>query len=202
MSGKRASREGDSNISEMLMQLEGAELTEALPKLVPMIPTIVKAPFDSEDWIYEAVWGGQRIIAAALGSVVQLLPHEGKDPLKNYSFITSALKSASVYSAVFDGEIVVPNNTKDKPVFYISDLLWLEGYSLLNVPLLFRRQLLEKVIPEHDSLLHTNYFCPNGTELFENLKELGLKAMVAKKADSVYQPGRKVKTWLSVSTGK
>lgn len=202
MSGKSASREGDSNISEMLMQLDGAELTEALPKLVPMIPTIVKAPFDSEDWIYEAAWGGQRIIAAVVGNVVQLLPHEGKEPLKNYSFITHALKSASVYSAIFDGEVVMPGSSKETPVFYISDLLWLEGYSLLNVPLLFRRQLLEKIMPAHDSLLHTNYFCPNGTELFENLKQMGLKAMIAKKLDSVYQPGKKVKTWLSVSTGK
>lgn len=199
MSSKRANREGDPNITELLMQLDGAEFTEALPKLVPMMATTAKAPFDSEEWIYEADWGGNRVIAASLGSVVQIVPHEGNGSVTGSGYITKALQSSGLYSAVFDGELV-SNGSDNKTVFYISDLLWLEGYSLLNVPLLFRRQLLEQVMPVHDNLLHTNYFCPNGTELYESIKQMGLKGMIAKKADSVYEPGKKVKTWLSVSS--
>jgi bifunctional non-homologous end joining protein LigD len=199
MSEKRAGREGEQGITEMLMQLEGAELTEALPLLVPMIPTSTKSPFDSEEWVYEADWGGQRAIAAKLGTVVQLIPHGGKDQLSSFRDIGKAIQSSSVFSAVYDGELVEPKSLKEKPLFYISDILWLEGYSLLNVPLLFRRQLLEQVMPVHDRLLHTNYFCPNGTELYETIKQMGLKGMIAKRADSFYEPGKKVKTWLSVS---
>ena len=184
--------------------------------IMPMLATLVDKPFDEPGWMYEVKWDGYR----ALGYV-----HDGKTELRsrnNKSFnekfypVYKALEKSGL-NAVVDGEIVVLNE-KGVPdfgrlqgwrseadgnlVFYLFDILWLDGMDLMNIPLSERREILRSAAPKEGLIKLSENFEATGSEFFALAEKMGLEGIMAKKADSVYIPDSRSKEWLKIKTEK
>jgi bifunctional non-homologous end joining protein LigD len=192
-----------------------AKKRSPLPKdLQPMLATLVDKPFDDPGWIYEVKWDGYRAVAYVQGAKTVLRSRNNKAFEEKYYPIRDALNGWPV-RAVLDGEIVVTDekgrsrfnslqnwrSEADGPLhYYAFDLLWLEGYSLLGVPLTERKRLLKAILPGSDNIHYSEGFATKGTDFFRAAEENGLEGIIAKEADSLYHPGVRSDQWLKVKT--
>jgi bifunctional non-homologous end joining protein LigD len=77
-----------------------------LPKqLQPMLATLIDAPFDSPDWVFETKWDGFRLVARIEKRSVTLYSRNGLVVSDNYKPIAKALEKVK-RDAVIDGELV------------------------------------------------------------------------------------------------
>lgn len=189
-----------------------------MPRSVkPMLATLIDAPFDNEDWLFEVKWDGYRAIAYKAKNSVELLSRNDKSFAKRYAPVTEALKQLKV-EAVFDGELVAVNekgvayfqllqNWQTKKEghlrYYIFDLLWLNGKDLTHVPLLERKRILQGILPANDAVLfYSDHVVGKGTEFFNVALEQGLEGIMAKKGDSFYASGSRTESWLKIKVAR
>jgi len=104
--------------------------------------------------------------------------------------------------------------SKEIPLkYFVFDLLYKDGVDLLNHPLSERRKLLVKLVSKADlKQLRTQTIILSPQILTDNSKELkqyhdqqikaGLEGVVAKKWESVYDPGRRGYTWVKLKQEK
>ena len=83
-------------------------------------------------------------------------------------------------------------------VFQAFDLLYLDGRSLLDVPLEQRKRLLELVIRPTARVQVAPAIQTEGIAFFEAAKTQALEGIVAKHRRSRYEPGRRASTWLKI----
>jgi bifunctional non-homologous end joining protein LigD len=77
-----------------------------VPKaLQPMLATLIDAPFDSRDWVFESKWDGFRLVAKIEKGRVTLYSRSGLIVSDNYKPIAKALEKLR-QDAVIDGELV------------------------------------------------------------------------------------------------
>ena len=187
----------------------------AFPKdIKPMLATLVDAPFDDAGWIYEIKWDGYRALAYLNSGKVELRSRNDKSFNEKFYAIYNELKKWNI-KAVVDGEIIVANkngmadfgnlqNWRSEAdgnlMFYVFDILWLEGKSLLELPLEDRRKILESIIPKSNSIVLSEHFNIKGTDFFKSAEKMGLEGIMAKRASSPYIPGDRTRDWLKIKT--
>ena len=85
------------------------------------------------------------------------------------------------------------------PLAYeVFDLLYLDGRSLLGVPLVDRKRLLRSVLRPHPVVRYASDIAGDGEAFYDAVRQRGLEGMVAKLRDSRYEPGRRSKSWLKI----
>ncbi len=172
-----------------------------LAKLKPKPPT-------DEGWIHEIKFDGYRLQVKIEHGRVTMLTRSGLDWTEKFGKdIVDAFGSVAVEAAVLDGELVVERDTGasdfsalqhdlsegryDRFVFYAFDLLYLDGYSLLNVSLLARKHLLESLLPDDSGKLrYSAHFNEDGGLVLNHACRLSLEGVVSKQRDSKYVSGR------------
>ena len=85
----------------------------------------------------------------------------------------------------------------DTVTFVAIDLLWLDGESLLDVPLLERRRLLESVLAESDLVRRGVFVRPPIDSWIGSWRALGFSGLSFRAANSRYQPGKASNEWVS-----
>lgn len=186
---------------------------KASPKFVaPMLATLVDEPFDDDGWEYEVKWDGYRATAYLHKNEVALLSRNQKPFEEKFYPVYNALKEWKI-DAVVDGEIVAIDDTGKADFnrlqnwrseadgdlcYYVFDILWLDGKDLTNLPLHARKALLEKRLPKN-SLIRSGFSVQaKGRDFFKVATQMGLEGIIAKKSDSVYQPGERSNDWLKI----
>ena len=182
----------------------------------PMLATLVDKPFDEPGWLYEIKWDGYRAVIYLHDGEVSMRSRNNKSFNEKFYAVYNALQQWKI-NAVLDGEIIVINdkgisNFSDlqnwrseadgELILYLFDILWLDGYSLLNLPLTERKAILKTVVPDAGIIRISESFEADATQFFEVAKKLDLEGIIAKKADSVYTTGKRTKDWLKIKTGK
>jgi len=189
----------------------------AFPKTMkPMLATLVDKPFEQEGWLYEVKWDGYRAVALIKNGKVQLVSRNDKSFNEKFYPVTDALKQWKI-DAVVDGEIVVTGDNgisnfgalqnwrseaDGELYYYLFDILWLDGRSLIDLPLRDRKTILSTVAPGMDIIKVSDVFEESGLEFFGAAQKMGLEGIIAKKADSVYQPGQRSDDWLKIKANK
>lgn len=184
--------------------------------LKPMLATLVDQPFDDAGWAYEVKWDGYRALAYLQKGKVEFRSRNNKSFNEKFYPVHAALQELKT-DAILDGEIIVANDegvsnfgnlqnwrseADGELKFYVFDLLWLNGYSLMHLPFSERRVLLEELIPEH-SLIHiSRTFEASGTEFFKAAQGMKMEGIIAKKLDSVYVPDMRSKEWLKIKVNQ
>ncbi len=87
-------------------------------------------------------------------------------------------------------------------VYYVFDLVWLNGRDLTGLPLVQRRQLLHQILPEEGFVRESRTFDTSASELLKAAGKMGLEGIIAKKADSLYLPGDRGKDWVKIKNNK
>lgn len=85
---------------------------------------------------------------------------------------------------------------EDTVRFVATDLLWLDGESLLDVPLLERRRLLDSVITESDLVRRGVFVRPPIGTWIGSWRSLGFTELVYRSANSRYRPGQPSPDWI------
>ncbi len=201
--------------SSHIQELIKAGKKTAMPdQIAPMLCTLTKEPIDDRDYLYEIKWDGYRIISHIKNGKVRMDSRSAKDYTARYPVVVKALKELG-HNAVLDGEIVVFNedgipdfdalqlyNGHDTEISYcVFDLLWLDGYNLMGLPLETRKYILEALVAGRPVFRMSESF-NNGLALYKEIQNRNLEGIVAKKKDSAYVPDQRGNAWLKTPTRK
>lgn len=180
--------------------------------IVPMMAKLHEKPFDDPNWIFEIKWDGYRAVADLADKEVKLYSRNGLSFATKYPDVFNELKKIKK-KVVLDGEIValdekgMPNfqllqQYGDHPeaelVYYVFDCLYVNGKSIENKPLLERKEILKKMLPQSRVIKYCDHIEQRGKEFFKLMKKQGLEGMIAKRADSVYRENYRSDDWLKV----
>lgn len=182
--------------------------------VAPMLATKIGTPFSREGWLFEPKWDGYRAICFLRDGQVKFRSRNQRDLTKRFPELQSIAKSIKASTAIIDGEIValdengvqcfeqLQNHVRNCAIlFFAFDLIFLDGVSLTDLPLVERKAQLKRILPKSlgGRIRFTDHVLEKGLDLFAALEHQQLEGMVAKRADSLYVPGRS-KEWLKVKT--
>ena len=188
----------------------------------PMMASLVDKPPRGDEWLFEVKWDGVRAIAFVDREEIRLQSRSGLRCERQYPELAAIHHQLAAEQAILDGEIAVlddkgvsqfhliqpriansdPNSiahlVRSTPVVYfVFDLLYLDGYDLRNVNLATRRELLASVVTPGGALRISEAFPGAGAELLEAARETGLEGIIAKHASSCYE-SRRSREWLKI----
>jgi hypothetical protein len=83
----------------------------------------------------------------------------------------------------------------ERHAFVATDLLWLDGQSLLDVPLLERRRLLEGVLEESYLVRRSPFIRPSSVLTLVTWGSLGFRELSYRASNSRYLPGQENADW-------
>src|ERR1700739_876966 len=138
-------------------------LGAALPDWIsPQLTQLVDAAPDGDQWLHEIKYDGYRMHARLDRGAVKLLTRTGLDWTHKYPAIAKAVGELGARQAYLDGELcgVGPDGTTSfnivqlasdsgnaaALVFFLFDLLYLDGEDLWSQPLIERKERLRALL--------------------------------------------------------
>src|SRR5204862_6031382 len=85
-------------------------------------------------------------------------------------------------------------------VYYVFDLLEVDGEAVLDLPLSERRKRLQKLLDGRNRTVVFSESFDDGPALYEAAKERRLEGIMGKRLDSRYLPGKRTRDWLKFKT--
>jgi bifunctional non-homologous end joining protein LigD len=183
-----------------------SEVPDFIP---PSLATLREKVPDSRAWSYEIKFDGYRIQARLAGGEVILKTRTGLDWTDKFPTIAGACGLLVSHDVILDGEIVSANERGisdfsglqddlksgryDRMVYYVFDLLYLDGDDLTGAPLSARRKALETLIrklPKRGVIRFSESFEDGGPALLERVCKMGLEGILSKLRDAPYHSGR------------
>jgi bifunctional non-homologous end joining protein LigD len=183
-----------------------------LPDFVPPSLATLRATAPSGDgWVHEIKFDGYRIQARLDDGQdhgkVRLLTRKGLDWTSKFPNIAAAVAKLPARSALIDGEIVIEDETgissfsglqaalkageRDRFVYYVFDLLHLDGRDLTNLPLIERKAELARLIGKgRGPIKYSEHFEDDGPAVLGHACDLSLEGIVSKHKDAPYRSGR------------
>lgn len=183
----------------------------------PMLLSELKRPFHKPGWVYEEKYDGYRAVAYKEGSRVRLISRNLKELTARFAEVAEALAQLRAPTLVLDGEIAVfdenlvshlgylrgsganGGRVLTPHVFVAFDCVFARGKDLTREPLRKRRAVLEKELAgAAGPILVARRLAADGLEAWEEVKAHGWEGLIAKDADSTYEPGTRTKSWIKV----
>jgi DNA ligase D-like protein (predicted ligase) len=177
----------------------------------PMAATVAQHLPTGAAWSYEVKWDGYRALLLYDGARGRLLSRNLKDLTRDYPQIASAAAALGGERCILDGEIVAIDEhgrpsfqalqhrgvTPSAVVYYAFDLLQLGAVDYRSKALRERQRALARLSFTSPILLSSPL---PGTpdEIEPVVRAAGLEGVVAKRLDSVYEPGIRSRNWIKV----
>ena len=181
-------------------------------KYAPMLATLEDERHmpRGEGWEFEIKWDGYRIVSRVAGGEAALRTRKDQDYTKRFANVAKELARAlKTPDCVVDGEVCALDDEgrpsfsamqQAKPgtpiVYYLFDLLEVEGEPIVDLPLSERRKRLEKLVDRRNRTVQFSESFDDGPALLAAAKERRLEGVMGKRLDSRYQPGRRSRDWL------
>jgi bifunctional non-homologous end joining protein LigD len=179
----------------------------------PQLAKLVDKAPDGWEWLHEIKFDGYRMHARLDAGRAQILTRRGNDWTDKYPAVAKAVAGLSVQNAYLDGELcgVLPDgrtafnliqNATDSGggslVFFLCDLLHLDGENLMALPLVDRKTRLASLLKDTpDCLRYNDYQIGHGPAFHRLACEQGVEGIVSKRINGRYEPDRR--TWLKVN---
>ncbi len=192
-------------------------------RLRPMLAETREEPFSDPAWLYELKYDGVRVLAERSGDAVRLLARTGAERTATYPEVARALAHLPLGEFVIDGELLVPDGAGggsferiqqrftqtdrariargevDNPVVLQAfDCLGAAGHDLRRLPLAERKRILARFAPRLGVVRFADHVEGDGEALFRAAEQHGLEGVIAKRADSPYEAGRRSAKWIKV----
>ncbi|HTI39174.1 MAG TPA: DNA ligase D [Vicinamibacterales bacterium] len=180
-----------------------------LPPYRPQLAQLVKTPPDGSEWIHELKYDGYRIGCRIDGLTITLISRNGKDWTHAFPAIVRAAAQLDVRSALLDGEVcmVLPdgrtsfqalqNSGTDSSgtlVYFVFDLLYLNGRPLVQETLEARKSALSRIV-RGSRIQFAEHIAASGPDAFREACRLGAEGIVSKLRDQPYMSGKRA-GWL------
>ena len=183
-------------------------------RYAPMLATLTEEVPREAGWAFEVKWDGYRAIATVAGSEATLTSRNGNDLTGRFSHVAKEIaKAVKTPDCVLDGEVCALDESGRSSfsamqqgkagtplVYYVFDLLELEGGPLVELPLIERHKRLEELLDKRNRTVRLSETFDDGTALLQAAKEQHLEGIIAKRLDSRYVQGKRTRDWLKVKT--
>jgi bifunctional non-homologous end joining protein LigD len=178
------------------------------PDYVPQLATLVATPPSGAEWLHEIKYDGYRIGARVRKGRVVLYTRNGNDWTTAFPEIADAVVKLDLDDALIDGEVavVLPDgrtsfqalqNTagaanRGTLVYFVFDLLRLNGENLEHLPLEERKARLRKLVGRGNKgrIRFSEHIEGNGEAFFTEACRARLEGIVSKRRDQPYRAGR------------
>jgi ATP-dependent DNA ligase len=189
--------------------VRAAATKAALPNWIrPQLTRLVTEAPDGDQWLHEIKYDGFRTHARLDRGTVRLLTRNGLDWTAKYPQIAAAVAALPARQAYLDGELcgVRPDGITSFSmiqlasdagnaaglVFFLFDLLYLDGEDLTERPLIEREERLAGLLAQAGSpLQYSDHQIGLGPAFYEKACPLGVEGIVSKRADAPYAPGNR-----------
>jgi bifunctional non-homologous end joining protein LigD len=177
----------------------------------PQLATLVDVPPSGAGWLHEIKYDGYRIGCCIDGRTVTLLSRNGNDWTAAYPEIAKAALALGVRDAIIDGEVAAllpdgrtsfqelqhgaPSGGRGSLVYFVFDLLRLDGENLEPRPLVERKARLKTLVAERERFRFSEHVEGSGSALLARACREGLEGIISKRADRPYSRGRS-RDWL------
>ncbi len=192
---------------------------ESFPGFIaPQLAEEASSAPDGRNWVHELKLDGYRVQMHVQGegksAKTRLFTRKGLDWTARMPSLAHTADRLGVTGAILDGEVVVldefgrssfpdlqaafQNGKHRSMVYFAFDLLHLNGRNLRGLPLLERKEILEKLLSEADSngaLRFCEHIQARGDVVFAKASQLGAEGIVSKLVTAPYTSGRG-NTWL------
>jgi bifunctional non-homologous end joining protein LigD len=204
-------------------EIEGSKAASLPEKLSPMLATLLKKPFSGPGWLFEPKLDGYRVMAYLQDGQVKLISRRGLDITAKFPRVKAGLAQQDAQTMLLDGEMVALDDSgrpcfqclqdyanprlsrvTGKPrvsyplLYYVFDILYLNGYDLRQTPLIQRKLILKAALKTSAQIKPVEYFENDGEALYEVSVAHGLEGIMAKRRDSVYEAGKRSQDWLKI----
>ncbi|MCI8777485.1 MAG: DNA ligase [Oscillospiraceae bacterium] len=188
----------------------------------PMLIGTEGEPFDSDKYIYELKFDGERCIAYLDNEKTVLKNKRNVLMLPKVPELAEIHKNVNV-RCILDGELAVIKDGKpnffeiqkrsmmSNPIkiemaakkypacFTAFDILYYEDRQVTDLTLTERKELLQKAVKSEDSRFAVSrHIEKNGTAFYNLAKQQELEGIVAKRKDSKYYLDRRTKDWIKI----
>jgi bifunctional non-homologous end joining protein LigD len=209
-------RNGNGTGAERVSSNDAGRAGKAgLPDFVPpQLATLVQAAPDGDGWLHEIKLDGYRVLARFERGRVRLLTRSGQDWTAKFPGVAAAAARLSAKSALLDGEVVIldahgishfqslqealSQGRTQTLVYFVFDLLHLDGRDLRSLPLSERKGLLARLLRESGKTIrYSEHVEGRGGTFYDKACRTGLEGIVSKQQDAPYRSGRGT-AWLKV----
>jgi bifunctional non-homologous end joining protein LigD len=175
----------------------------------PMLASLAAGLPTAGDWLFEPKWDGYRALAYVRETEVELRSRRDNDLTKRFEAVARALPRAlRTPSCVLDGEVCALDEQGrssfslmqqglGRLVYYVFDVLEIDGRPVLDRPLTERRELLEGLLDKRSQTVRLSGVFDDGEALLEAAREQGLEGVMAKRGSCPYEQ-RRSRNWLKV----
>jgi bifunctional non-homologous end joining protein LigD len=205
-----------------------SDAISAIAKSIEPMYASVGASVPGEGWTFEPKYDGVRVLAFATPGDVRLMTRNGKDKAAQFPEIVDALsalatkrKKAFVVDgeivALVDGEIsrfqelqsrmhvkeshlIARHRSSSPAALILFDLLAADDDVILREPWTRRRARLLKEIGKStgDQIRITESIEGDGEKMLALARRKGWEGIIAKRTDSIYEPGNRSRSWLKL----
>ncbi len=211
-------RDGSKKAAQLVAELKKLKAPMRAVRaedVAPMLAETREEPFSRAGWVFEVKLDGYRMRAVKEGGTARLITRNDNDYSAAFPELIRPIAALPYSSLLMDGELVILDE-QGRPSFqrlqnrarigrapdirhasvetpgtvYLFDLIAVEGFDLRSLPLVKRKALLRKVLPEAGPLRYSEHFEKDGEALYDRAVGMGLEGIVAKKADAPYKSGR------------
>jgi bifunctional non-homologous end joining protein LigD len=178
-----------------------------LPVSELQLATLVAEPPEGPEWLHEQKFDGYRILAEIDRGTVPLFRRRFKDWTVAFPTVAAAVAELPVHDALIDGEVaaVLPDGRTSFQalqnarhgrhiVYFVFDLLAVDGADLTPLPLEQRKARLEQLVRPASGtpgvVRYSDHVTGNGRAFFELACQRGLEGIISKRRDKPYLPGR------------
>ena len=187
----------------------------------PMLIGEMQEAFDSPDYIYELKLDGHRYIAYLDKDSTDIRNKRDVKLISKVPELSNIHKQVKK-RCILDGELIVIKNGKPDffeiqrrsvlantfkiqlassklpATFTAFDILYYGDHQVMDLPLMERKKLLEKVIKENERIAISRYIEEQGIQFYQLAKENDLEGIVAKRKDSKYYLDKKTRDWIKI----
>jgi bifunctional non-homologous end joining protein LigD len=211
-----------SHEDSLVKDLKGAVKRPMPTAIQPMLASIAEDPFDDPNWLFEIKWDGYRVVSFIGNGKVRMVSRNQNDLGPRYPELRELPNLVNAKTAILDGEVVVLDEQgrpsfslmqqrtgirahgrqgaarPDLPIiYYLFDLIYLDGYDLRRVGLDDRKRALRQILPPGELVRFSDHHAGQGRALFQVAKQKGLEGIVAKRCNSCYEE-RRTREWLKI----
>jgi bifunctional non-homologous end joining protein LigD len=168
-----------------------------IPDVEPMIAAMRDELPKDGGWIYEPSLEGER--AMVLCSESTSVQDGGRDVSAKYPDLLKINERLVAIDAMLDGTIASGGKSSKQPnTFIATDLLYLDGTSLIEEPLLARRKLLDELVVPAPFIQVVPWLADEPEPLIRAAKAKSIESIVAKRAGSSYASSATADDWVVV----
>ena len=161
---KQSAKQAAKRSGKKAGKVAGARAARLPDFIEPSLATLSSKPPETGGWVHEIKFDGYRIQARIGDGKVTLKTRTGLDWTRKFPEVATACAALSDHDVVLDGEIAsidesgvsnfsalqddLKNSRQDRMVYYVFDLLHLDGQDLTTAPLLERKRALAALLEE------------------------------------------------------